>query len=123
MKAKLVKRIPHRADMPYYFREYEFECIDCGAHYRRKRCDGRTSPYCCACKRKHDKEKQEERKARRDRELIGSVIDKIRAEIETKYGDCSLCEYYSDHGGSYEPIGDVAYILQIIDKYKAEQEK
>jgi hypothetical protein len=48
-----------------------------------------------------------------------SVIDKIRAEIETKYGQCNLCEYSAL---VYTAVGDIADILQIIDKYKTESE-
>lgn len=57
------------------------------------------------------------------------VLDKIRAEIETKYGQCDICEYFEDYDyeendiSEYRPIGNIADILQIIDKYKAEQEK
>jgi hypothetical protein len=56
------------------------------------------------------------------------VLDKIRAEIETKYGQCDICEYFEDYDyeendiSEYRPIGDIADILQIIDKYKAETE-
>ena len=58
-----------------------------------------------------------------------SVLDKIRAEIETKYGQCDICEYFEDYDyeendiSEYRPIGDIADILQIIDKYKAESER
>lgn len=57
------------------------------------------------------------------------VLDKIRAEIETKYGHCDICEYFEDYDydendiSEYRPIGDIADILQIIDKYKAESEE
>ena len=56
------------------------------------------------------------------------ILDKIRAEIETKYGQCDICEYFEDYDyeendiSEYRPIGNVADILQIIDKYKAESE-
>jgi hypothetical protein len=56
------------------------------------------------------------------------VLDKIRAEIETKYGQCDICEYFEDYDyeendiSEYRPIGDIADILQMIDKYKAESE-
>jgi len=58
-----------------------------------------------------------------------SILDKIRAEIETKYGQCDICEYFEDYDyeendiSEYRPIGNIADILQIIDKYKAESEK
>lgn len=51
------------------------------------------------------------------------ILDKVRAEIETKYGQCKLCEFDSDYDGVYTDIGDIADILQIIDKYKAESEQ
>lgn len=53
------------------------------------------------------------------------VLDKIRAEIETKYGQCKLTEYIVQYDGictSVNDIGDIADILQIIDKYKTETE-
>lgn len=52
------------------------------------------------------------------------ILDKIRAEIETKYGQCDICEYFVDYDynendiSEYRPIGDIADILQIIDSYK-----
>lgn len=56
---------------------------------------------------------------------VNEVIDKIRAEIETKYGRCTLVEYFVQYDGvctGRNDIGDIADILQIIDKYKAAQE-
>lgn len=56
------------------------------------------------------------------------VLDKIRAEIETKYGQCDICEYFENYDyeendiSEYRPIGNVADILQIIDKHRAESE-
>lgn len=56
------------------------------------------------------------------------VLDKIRAEIETKYGQYDICEYFEDYDyeendiSEYRPIGNISDILQIIDKYKAESE-
>jgi hypothetical protein len=58
-----------------------------------------------------------------------NVLDKIRAEIETKYGQCDICEYFEDYDyeendiSEYRPIGDIADILQMIDKYKTESER
>jgi hypothetical protein len=52
------------------------------------------------------------------------ILDKLRAEIETKYGQCDICEYFEDYDyeendiSEYRPIGDIADILQIIDKYR-----
>lgn len=57
------------------------------------------------------------------------VLDKIRNEIETEYGQYDICEYFEDYDyeenniSEYRPIGNIADILQIIDKYKAETEE
>jgi len=53
-----------------------------------------------------------------------SILEKIRAEIETKYGQCDICEYFEDYDyeendiSEYRPIGNIADILLIIDQYK-----
>lgn len=49
------------------------------------------------------------------------VLDKIRAEIESKYGQCKLTEYIVQYDGictSKNDMGDIADILQILDSYK-----
>lgn len=57
-----------------------------------------------------------------------SVLERIRAEIETKYGHCDICEYFEDYDyeendiSEYRPIGNIADVLQIIDKYKGDKE-
>lgn len=57
------------------------------------------------------------------------ILDKLKAEIETKYVQCDICEYFEDYDyeendiSEYRPIGNIADILQIIDRYKAESEK
>ena len=56
------------------------------------------------------------------------MLDKIRAEIETKFGQCDICEYFENYDyeendiSEYRPIGNITDILQIIDKYRAESE-
>lgn len=52
-----------------------------------------------------------------------ATLGNIRAEIETKYGQCKLTEYIVEYDGictGRNEIGDIADILQIIDKYKAD---
>lgn len=57
------------------------------------------------------------------------VLDKLRAEIETKYGQCDICEYFEDYDyeenaiSEYRSIGNIADILQMIDQYKVESEE
>jgi len=56
------------------------------------------------------------------------ALGKIRAEIEEKYGDYDICEWFENYDyeendiSEYSPIGKIADILQIIDKYKVESE-
>jgi hypothetical protein len=60
---------------------------------------------------------------------VNAVLDKIRAEIETEYGQCDICEYFEDYDyeendiSEYRPIGNIADILQIIDNYKSGSEE
>jgi len=60
---------------------------------------------------------------------VNAVLDKIRAEIEEKYGNYDICEWFEDYDyeendiSEYRSVGDVSDILAIIDKYKAEREK
>jgi len=60
---------------------------------------------------------------------VNEVLDKIRAEIEKKYGDYDVCEWcvdydYEDNNVSeYRLVGKVLDILAIIDRYKAESEE
>ena len=62
-------------------------------------------------------------------DCLSCTLDKIRAEIATKYGQCDICEYFEDYDyeendiSEYRPIGNIADILQILDKYKAESER
>lgn len=57
---------------------------------------------------------------------VNEVLDKIRAEIEKKYGDYDICEWVEDYDyeendiSEYRLVGKVSDILAIIDKYKAE---
>ena len=56
------------------------------------------------------------------------LLDKIRAEIEEKYGDYDICEWCEEYDweendiSEYRQVGKVSDILKIIDKYKAESE-
>ncbi len=59
----------------------------------------------------------------RVRKAVDEVLEQIRAEIKTKYGHCDVCEYFEDYDyeendiSEYRPIGDIADILQIIDRH------
>lgn len=56
-----------------------------------------------------------------------SLFDKIRDEIEEKYGGYDICEWFEDYDyeenniSEYRSVGDVSDILAIIDKYIAEK--
>ena len=91
-------------------------CTDCKEYDQEKHCCHRWS--------KVIRDTVEEMRQEQE-----PILDKIRAEIETKYGQCDICEYFEDYDyeendiSEYRPIGDIADILQIIDKYKAESEE
>lgn len=59
----------------------------------------------------------------------GIPLDEIRAEIEEKYGDYDICEWFENYDyeendiSEYRPIGNIADILQIIDGHKSESEE
>ena len=59
---------------------------------------------------------------------VNDVLDKIRAEIIEKFGNCSICEWFEDYDyeendiSEYRSVGDISDIIEIIDKYKAESE-
>jgi len=58
-----------------------------------------------------------------------TVLDKIRAEVIEKFGNCSICEWFEDYDyeendiSEYRVVGDISDIIDIINKYKAESEK
>lgn len=110
VKAKLVREIPQGEGLPWYFRKYELECIDCGEHFRTGRYDSRTSPYCWRCQKIHDKEKAKERAKRKKQTEINEVLDKIMSEINF------ICE---GNGVSHIHVADVE---KIIGRYKGEEE-
>lgn len=92
-------------------------CTDCKEYDQKKHCCHRWSK---AIRNTVEEMKQEY--------IEREVLDKIRAEIETKYGQCDICEYFEDYDyeendiSEYRPIGNIADILQIIDNYRAETE-
>ena len=57
-----------------------------------------------------------------------TMLEKIRSEIEEKYGDYDICEWFENYDyeendiSEYQHVGNVSDILAIIDKYKAESE-
>lgn len=63
------------------------------------------------------------------RDCIDCVLNKLRAEIEEKYGNYDICEWFEDYDyeendvSEYKQIGNVSDILAIIDKYRAESEE
>jgi len=113
MRAKLIRVIPEEEGMPYYFRQYEYECIECGGHFTRHQYNDRIDPYCGPCRNKHDRIRQKERRKTKDREKVNRVLDKIRAEIE---------QITDTMGVSYNQYISKIDVLQIIDKYKAGSE-
>ena len=56
------------------------------------------------------------------------ILDKIRDEIEEKYGGYDICEWFENYDyeendiSEYQQVGDVSDILEIIDKYRTKSE-
>lgn len=54
------------------------------------------------------------------------ILDNIKEEIESEYGNYDICEFDEDYDyeenniSEYTYVGSVAEILEIIDKYKVE---
>lgn len=111
MRAKLIRVIPEEEGMPYYFRQYEYECIECGGHFTRHQYNDRIDPYCGPCRNKHERIRQKERRKMKDQEKINRVLDKIYVDIQKLRGCSCGC---SD--------GIIDEIEDILDKYKAESE-
>ena len=53
--------------------------------------------------------------------------EKVKAEIEDKFGGCSICEWFEDYDyeendiSEYQSVGDISDIIKIIDKYKGDK--
>ena len=109
MRAKLIRVIPEEEGMPYYFRRYEYECIECGSHYTRHQYNDRILPYCGPCSNKHDRIRQKERRKTKDREKINRVLDEIKGEIRQKQWHIGV-------------IG-ANQVIEIIDKHISGKEK
>ena len=58
-----------------------------------------------------------------------TILDKIRAEIEEKYGGYDICVWFDNYDyeendiSEYRSVGYLSDILKIIDKYRAESEE
>jgi len=111
-------------------------CTDCKEYDQEKHCCHRWSKVIRDTVEEMKQEQEPKSEWEHDHEILkayadgaNEVLDKIRAEIETKYGQCDICEYFEDYDyeendiSEYRPIGDIADILQILDKYKAESEE
>ena len=53
--------------------------------------------------------------------------EKVKAEIEDKFGGCSICEWFEDYDyeendiSEYQLVGSISDIIEIIDKYKGDK--
>ncbi len=82
MRAKLIRINEPQNGIPWYYREYVYECIDCGKHYTRNSCNPNVSPYCGKCQRKYDTEKDCSRREKKLNDRINIVLADVRAEIQ-----------------------------------------
>jgi hypothetical protein len=79
----------------------------------------------CAERHKQIAEWLKELKRLRERDA-NAILDSIKVEIESEYGNYDICEFDEDYDyeenniSEYTFVGSVAEILEIIDKYKVE---
>lgn len=63
--------------------------LDCGKHYINGRYDARKNPYCCDCRRKHEREKQrilKEKKQYQAKKIVwDSAVKKTAETIKSMY--------------------------------------
>jgi hypothetical protein len=80
----------------------------------------------CAEKHKQIAEWLKELNRLRERDA-NAILDNIKEEIESEYGNYDICEFDEDYDyeenniSEYTYVGSVAEILEIIDKYKVEK--
>ena len=92
-KAKLINAIIRE---PFYFSEYEFECINCGTHYTRAAYNSRISPYCGKCSREIDSIKNKERRVRKKNEAIIKELESIQEEIQDRFNNFKFDYWTAD---------------------------
>ena len=79
----------------------------------------------CAERHRQVAEWLKELKRLRERDT-NAILDNIKEEIESEYGNYDICEFDEDYDyeenniSEYTYVGSVAEILEIIDKYKVE---
>ena len=99
MKAQLIR--VELSDKAWYFNNYYYKCIDCGAEYTRHQYNERINPYCGACQRKHDTEAQKQRNINHKNKLIIEELVKIKTEIQelekTFYIETSVYDIIDEH--------------------------
>lgn len=81
MDAKLIRVILEKDNDPIYYREYEYECIRCGAHFFRHTCNDRINPYCAKCCRENERIKARVRAEQKKHEIILDELCQIRKKI------------------------------------------
>lgn len=110
MDAKLIRVIPEREGRPFYFREYEYECIRCGEHFFRHTCNDRINPYCAKCCRENERIKARVRGAERKKQIEVDILEKVKKDIyHMRDTDC-LMKYVDPY-----TVADVC--IEIVDKY------
>ena len=117
MRAKLIRIIEPQNGLPWYYREYVYECAVCGKEYTRNSRNSNVSPYCGLCQLKHKAEKDRKRREKKVNDLINNKLYEIRQEIteiprtipQTRgFNQREIYSYYLD-------------VLGVIDKHIEEE--
>ena len=81
MENKFIRERPNPYGL-WYLREYEYECVKCGAHYIMHQHSKRISPYCGKCHREITDARVKARAEQRKKEMIEEAIREHMKYIE-----------------------------------------
>lgn len=113
MDAKLIRVIPEKDNDPFYYREYEYECIRCGAHFFRHTCNDRINPYCGKCSRENERIKRRFKIEQKKKDIQNEVLYQLRKDIDKipEFG------YYSEFSNKTYKHINKDEVLFMIDRY------
>ncbi len=77
-----------KSDKAWWFDRYYYHCVDCGTEFYHHKCDSRTSPYCCTCRNKREKERAkiltEKREQKKAQEIRNKALDEFAEALKEK---------------------------------------
>lgn len=83
-----MKAVPfkvEKSDKAWWFDRYFFSLHRLRCRIFLYKCDSRTNPYCCDCKRKHDKERAKEREQRKTKQIRAKAFDELTQAFRAEF--------------------------------------